>query len=141
MPLDIAVALTATRAPASLLEEALIAPELFSRFEDATPIELPGLRDRSEDLFSIVADRLAREGLRVRGKPLGIEGSAFARLVEYPFEGEDAELASIVTRLVAHAEGEVVKAADVDAIGLQQPALEADADADRPAGPRSALVR
>ena len=72
----------------------MLAPELYARFEDATPIELPGLRERSEDLFSIVADRLAREGLRVRGKPIGIEAAAFARLVEYPFEGEDAELAA-----------------------------------------------
>jgi len=63
--------------------------------------------------------------------------AAFARLVEYPFEGEDAELASIVTRLVAHAQGDVVKAADVEAIGLQRPEPEDQ----RPAGPRSALVR
>ena len=61
--------------------------------------------ERREDILSIVADRLAREGLRVRGGPIGIDDAAFARLVEYPFEGEDAELAStIVTRLVARAQ-------------------------------------
>ncbi len=118
MPLDVALALTATAAPELLLESGMLATELHARFADAIPIELPGLRDRSEDLFSIVADRLAREGLRVRGKPIGIDAAAFSRLVEHPFEGEDAELASIVTRLVAHARGDVVKAADVDAIGL-----------------------
>jgi DNA-binding NtrC family response regulator len=89
------------------------------------PVVLPGLRERSEDLFSIVADRLAREGLRVRGKPLGIDAAAFARLVEYPFEGEDAELASIVLRLVAHAQGDVIRVADVEAIGIHEPAEEA----------------
>ena len=141
MPLDIAVALAATSTPAILLEGGLLAPELFSRFEDATPIELPGLRDRSEDLFSIVADRLAREGLRVRGKPVGIEGSAFARLVEYPFEGEDAELTSIVTRLVAQAKGDVVKAADVEAIGLRRPEQPDEQAAGQAAGPRSARAR
>ena len=141
MPLDIAVALTATSTPAALVEDGLLAPELFTRFEDATPIELPRLRDRSEDLFSIVADRLAREGLRVRGKPIGIEGSAFARLVEYPFDGEDAELTSIVTRLVAHAQGDVVRAADVDAIGLQHPPAVEERDDEQPKGPRSALGR
>ena len=125
MPLDVAVALTATAAPELLLESGMLATELHARFADATPIELPGLRDRSEDLFSIVADRLAREGLRVRGTPIGIDAAAFSRLVEYPFEGEDAELASIVTRLVAHARGDVVKAADIDAIDLQ-PAPHAD---------------
>ncbi|HSO35292.1 MAG TPA: hypothetical protein VLT33_22340 [Labilithrix sp.] len=140
MPLDIAVAFTATSAPAALAEEGLLAPELFTRFEDATPIELPRLRDRSEDLFSIVADRLAREGLRVHGKPLGIDAAAFARLIEYPFDGEDAELTSIITRLVARAHGDVVKPADVDAIGL--PAAEGDdvsaaaAEEEAPSGPR-----
>jgi hypothetical protein len=120
MPLDIAVALTATSAPDALVEQGLLTPELYARFEDGAekPIELARLRDRSEDLFSIVADRLAREGLRVRGKPVGIDAAAFARLVEHPFDGEDHELASIVTKLVAHAGGDVVRAADMDAIGL-----------------------
>jgi DNA-binding NtrC family response regulator len=131
MPLDVAIALTATSAPEALLEAGLLTPELHARFEDATPIELPGLRDRAEDLFSIVADRLAREGLRVRGKPLGIEASAFARLVEYPFEGEDAELASIVTRLVAHAKGDVIRVADVEAIGLP-PRAKDESEAEPP---------
>jgi len=123
MPLDVAAALTSTSAPAGLAGEGLLAPELYARFEDAKPIELSGLHERSEDLFSIVADRLAREGLRVRGKPLGIEGAAFARLVEHPFEGEDHELATIVTRLVMRVRGDVVRVADVEAIGLG-PALE-----------------
>ena len=120
MPLDVAAALTATAAPDVLVEQGLLAPELYARFEDGAerPIELASLRERSEDLFSIVADRLAREGLRVRGKPIGIDAAAFARLVEYPFEGEDHELASIVTRLVAHARGDVVRASDMEAIGL-----------------------
>ncbi|MBX3252478.1 MAG: hypothetical protein KF901_35215, partial [Myxococcales bacterium] len=71
-------------------------------------------------------DRLAREGLRVHGRPLGLDAAAFGRLVEYAFEGEDAELASIVTRLVSRAEGDVIRAADVDALGLDFPAEEAD---------------
>ena len=92
MPLDVAVALTATRAPDVLVEQGLPRARALRalRGRRRRPIELAGLRDRSEDLFSIVADRLAREGLRVRGKPLGIDAAAFARLVEHPFDGEDA---------------------------------------------------
>ena len=142
MPLDIAVALTATAAPDLLVEQGLLAPELYARFEDGAekPIELARLRDRSEDLFSIVADRLAREGLRVRGKPMGIDAAAFARLVEHPFEGEDHELASIVTRLVAHAHGDVIRTADMDAIGLAAPPsserdVSASAEAAAASGP------
>ncbi len=119
-PLDVKVALTATSAPDVLVERQRLTPELYACFEDAAAIELPGLRHRAEDLFSIVADRLAREGLRVRGTPLGIDAAAFAHLVDYPFEGEDAELAAIVTRLVARARGDIVRADDMYAIGLRR---------------------
>jgi len=105
-----------------LTESGRLAPELAARFEAGEAIVLPGLGERPEDLRSIVADRLAREGLRVRGRPIGIDAAAFSRLVEYPFEGEDAELASIVTKLVARvlpAGRDVVTAADVDALGIR----------------------
>lgn len=117
-PLDVTVALSTTIPLETLVEEGLLAPTFYARFQDASPIALPGLRERAEDLFSIVADRLAREGLRVRGRPLGIHAAAFARLVEHPFEGEDAELSAIVTRLVAHAKGDVIEARDIDALAL-----------------------
>ena len=48
--------------------------------------------------------------------PVGIEDAAFARLLEYPFEGEDAELASMALQLVASCEGDVVRAHHVDAL-------------------------
>lgn len=121
VPLDVALAITTTAPLDALLEEGRLAPELHARWGDAPAIVLPGLHERPEDLRSIVADRLAREGLRVRGRPVGIEAAAFARLVEHPFEGEDAELATIVSRLVARAEGDVVRAADVDALGFVGP--------------------
>jgi len=82
------------------------------------PITLPRLSERPEDIRAILTDRLAREGLRVRGTPVGIEDAAFARLAEYAFPGEDAELVSIVQRLVAGLRGDVVRAADVDALRL-----------------------
>jgi hypothetical protein len=127
-PLDVAVGLSATLSPNggpafmdALAECGRLAPELAARFDAEEAIVLPGLAERSEDLRSIVADRLAREGLRVQGRPVGIDAAAFARLVEYPFEGEDAELASIVTKLVARAVAgghDVVRAVDVDALAL-----------------------
>ncbi|HEY2511258.1 MAG TPA: hypothetical protein VGI39_10390, partial [Polyangiaceae bacterium] len=76
------------------------------------------LRDRPEDLRAILTDRLAREGLRVHGRPVGIEQAAYARLVDHGFPGEDAELAALVQRLVAACSGDVIRAADVDALDL-----------------------
>jgi transcriptional regulator of acetoin/glycerol metabolism len=51
---------------------------------------------------------------------VGIEQAAYARLVDHGFPGEDAELAAIVQRLVARATGDVVRAADVDALQLSE---------------------
>ncbi len=118
--LDVQLALSAVLAPEELVTLARLDPSLASRLADArsAPIELPRLGDRPEDLRAILTDRLAREGLRVLGRPVGIDHTAYGRLVEYPFPGEDAELAAIVQRLVARCTGDVVRAADVDALGL-----------------------
>jgi hypothetical protein len=121
-----------------LIADGRLAPELAARFESSEPIVLPGLHERPEDLRSIVADRLAREGLRVIGRPIGIDAGAFVRLVEYGFDGEDAELASITTKLVARVVkyGEdVVRAGDVESLALPAHPDEPDESA-ASAGPR-----
>jgi DNA-binding NtrC family response regulator len=79
---------------------------------------LPRLRDRTEDVRAILTDSLARQGMRVLGRPVGIDNAAYARLVEHEFPGEDAELAAIVERLVSRCAQDrgrdVVRAADLD---------------------------
>ena len=117
-PLDLTVGLSSTHGLEVL--PALLEPSLAARLGDgmAAAVVLPGLRDRAEDLRAIVTDRLAREGLRVRGAPVGIDDRAFAELLAYPFPGEDAELRGIATRLVANLAGDVVRASDVLALKL-----------------------
>ena len=135
-PLDVVLTITATAEPDALVEEGRLELVLASRLGDAfeSPIHLPRLRDRAEDLRAILTDRLAREGLRVRGYPIGLDDRAYACLVEYPFPGEDAELASMVQRLVAGCSGAVVREADVVALNLAPPIAD---DEPRP-GVRSA---
>ncbi len=117
-PLDLTVGLSSTHGLDVL--PALLEPSLAARLGDglAAAVVLPGLRDRAEDLRAIVTDRLAREGLRVRGAPVGIDDRAFAELLSYAFPGEDAELRAIATRLVANLVGDVVRASDVQALKL-----------------------
>ncbi len=118
--LDIQLALTTVAPPEVLAAERRLDGALTLRLGDAleAPVELPRLRDRPEDLRAILTDRLAREGLRVRGRPVGIDHAAYARLVDYEFPGEDAELAAVALRLVAGCSGDVVRAAEVDALRL-----------------------
>lgn len=124
-PLDVQLALTASAPPEALVEQGRLDVTLAARLADAreSPVELPRLRDRPEDLRAILTDRLAREGLRVLGRPVGIEQAAYARLVDYPFPGEDAELAAIVQRLVASCTGDLIRAADIEALGLPAPEI------------------
>jgi hypothetical protein len=72
-------------------------------------------------LRAILTDRLAREGMHVFGRPVGIDHAGSARLVDYEFPGEDAEPTAIAQRLVARCVGDVVRAADVDGLGLGEP--------------------
>jgi hypothetical protein len=128
--LDVELAITGTTVPSLLVGQGRLGDALALRLADAlvAPVALPRLSERAEDLRSIVTDRLAREGLRVLGRPIGIEQAAFARLVDYDFPGEDAELAAIVLRLVsvcASAGREVVRAGDVEALRLGRGAGEA----------------
>ena len=139
-PLDVQLALTLTTAasPGELAEQGRLDGALALRLGDAlsAPVTLPRLRDRPEDLRAILTDRLAREGLRVRGRPVGIDHAAYARLVDYEFPGEDVELAAIAQRLVALASGDVVRAADVEALGLPVEAPDAPARMTLARGPQ-----
>lgn len=122
--LDIVLAMTTTTGPRSLADAGRLDPLLASRLGAAIddPVHLPRIAERAEDIRALVADRLAREGLRVRGTPVGIDDAAFALLVDHPFEGEDAELTAIVQRLVARTSSEVIHEADVEAVLTAQPA-------------------
>ena len=128
-PLDVAIALTSVTSLATTLRAGVTAsdvraptldPLLFARFGDGADAEvvLPPLGERPEDLRAILTDRLAREGLRQKGAPLGIDDAAFGLLADYSFPGDHAELLLIARRLVAGAKGPVVRADDVEELGL-----------------------
>lgn len=117
---ECSVVLTTARELTAAEGGSVLASELASRLGEAlaAPIVLPSVRERAEDLRSILVDRVAREGLRVRGRPVGIDNAACALLIEYDFPGEEAELISIAKRLVQATERDVITADDVQALGL-----------------------
>jgi hypothetical protein len=128
--IDFTLAVTSRIALPDLAGSGRLDPRLAGLFADEGCVSLPRLRDRPEDLRAIVGDKLAREGLRVRGAPVGIEDAAYARLLDHPFDGEDAELRSIVQRLVAACTaegGDVVRARHVDQL-IARPSTRGAAD-------------
>ncbi len=134
-PLDVRLGLTTARELGPLLESGELDALLASRFgaELTRPVRLPRIDERAEDLRAIVTDLLAREGVRARGDAVGIEDRAFLELVEYPFPGGDAELLSIVRRLVASVGRDgVARLEDVAALGLERPAEEPEKNAGAP---------
>jgi hypothetical protein len=142
--LDVELAITGVAAPDDLVAQGRLDPSLAQQLGDArkVPVTLPRLRERPEDLRAILTDRLAREGLRTLGRPVGLEPSACARLTEYEFPGEDAELTAIVLRLVGSCTGDVVRGAEVDALKLrysegpawgEPPAIPSKQQLDQPA--------
>jgi hypothetical protein len=122
-PLDLAIALTSVVPLAGLGNGSRLDPALRARFGDDGEVEvvLPPLKDRPEDLRALLSDRLAREGLRDRGAPVGIDDAAFALLVDYRFPGDYAELVLVARRLVGGISGDVVRARDVLALELDLP--------------------
>jgi hypothetical protein len=120
--LDLQVALTYCGDLGSWKARGAVHALFDSRFQvsGGSPARLPSLHDRPEDLRAVLADALAREGMRLFGEPLGIEVGAVARFFDHPFEGGDVELAAIVQVLARTARGRAVTRDDVDRVLVRQ---------------------
>jgi DNA-binding NtrC family response regulator len=88
----------------------------LSRWLEATNVRIPPLRERPEDLESLVllsVDRVAR----ALGRPTpGFSPDALAQLVSYAFPGNEQELENVVSRAVARASSQRIGLADLPAL-------------------------
>ncbi len=84
----------------------------------ARAVAIPPLTARAEDLRALVLDQLARFGVRVHGRALGVEAAALAELGEHGWPGNEVELADVLLRATLAARGEVLRAADLAAVGF-----------------------
>jgi DNA-binding NtrC family response regulator len=116
-PLDLAL-IVAVPMPVEKLAEA---GDLETSLADAIGdrlIELPPLATRAEDMRAIIVDRLARLGVRLQGRPMGLDPRALGRLIEHAWPGNELELEDVLTRAIALAEGDLLTAAHLDQIGF-----------------------
>ncbi|MCB9607625.1 MAG: hypothetical protein H6716_13605 [Polyangiaceae bacterium] len=99
-----------------------LSPRLNRAVEQAQ-VTLPCLAERAEELRPMLIERLAREGLRQRGEPLGVEPRVVALLIEHSWPGNERELDALVEALVQRAAGSVVTAADLAALDFRPDSL------------------
>ena len=111
---------TARSAPDTLCEAGALALELRGRFRVA--LRVPPLRERREDLPSLLLLALDRSA-RVLGKPaVGIEPDAQARLVAHDWPGNCDELDAVIEHAVARCEGPRVGVQDLPPLGAPKAA-------------------
>jgi len=81
-------------------------------------IPLPPLVARADDLRTLFMERLARIGVRLKGRPMGLDARALSRLVEHAWPGNETELDDVLTRAVTVADGDVVPTSHLEQIGF-----------------------
>ncbi|MGC4069936.1 MAG: hypothetical protein QM784_35820 [Polyangiaceae bacterium] len=102
-------------------DELPIAESLKSVFPVATRVDVPPLAERPEDLRAAVFERVARLGMVLRGRALGVAPAVLADLLEYEWPLNDLELEKTLSSLVLVSESELVTAADLERIGFPPP--------------------
>lgn len=113
-------------------------PETFLPPTHSAPIVvLPELRERAEDLQTLILFELARLGALGRGRPMSLTRAALGELLDRPFPGNDVELRGTLAALVAQCEGpqisrEELLSADRDRLGASP-----NAEAREPGEPTS----
>ncbi|HEX2691547.1 MAG TPA: sigma 54-interacting transcriptional regulator [Kofleriaceae bacterium] len=93
----------------------IVSPELYQLFADRR-IEVPPLRDRSEDLPELFERWIRHYAAAIGRSQPTISSRAYARLTTYPWPGNVAELKSIARRLVVRVTRARLEAGDVDEV-------------------------
>jgi two-component system nitrogen regulation response regulator GlnG len=97
------------------VEAKIVSPELYELFEPRR-IEVPPLRDRSEDLPALFERWIKHYSAELgRTKPT-VSSRAHDRLCAYPWPGNVGELKSIARRLMVRVSRSRIEAGDVDEV-------------------------
>jgi transcriptional regulator with AAA-type ATPase domain len=116
-PLDLALVVSVPTTVDSLVASGQLHSDLADALGDRA-VPLPPLSARADDLRALFLDRLARIGMRLKGRAFGADPRALARLVEHGWPGNEVELDDVLTRAVAIADGELLTVAHLDQIGF-----------------------
>lgn len=112
IPLDVRLVAATHRDVDELLAEGKLREDLYYRL-NVVPIRLPPLRERRDDVSSLVQHFLERACTRQRRELKQVAGAAMRILCDYSWPGNVRQLRNCIDRLVAVVEGPVIHADDL----------------------------
>jgi len=106
---DVRLIVASQHSPQQLLDTGMLRPDFFYRIA-VFPIEIPPLRERSEDIPLIVANILKDIAIRRGGRRYRLSSDALRMLAEQSWHGNIRELKNLLERLTLLIPGEVISA-------------------------------
>jgi two-component system, NtrC family, response regulator HydG len=124
VPIDVRVIAATNKDLRALVARGVFREDLYYRLA-VVPLQVPPLRERKDDIPRLTAHILARRrgaaksfgGAQVR-YPTQITAKALARLMSYAWPGNIRELENVLSRAAILCDGELIRADDLDLVGL-----------------------
>lgn len=114
IPVDIRVIAATNKDLRSLVEEGAFREDFFYRL-NVLSLNLPPLRERTEDLAGLIESFISRYSRRHERSRIRITAEGMAALMDYSWPGNARELKNVVERLVVTSRTGVVGAAEAEA--------------------------
>ncbi len=128
IPVDVRIISATNRDLAQLVQEGRFREDLYYRL-NVVPIEVPPLRERTEDILPLLRLNLAKYN-RELGENKSISADAISILLKYPWPGNIRELQNIVERLIITSSGDIITEDDIFIFIKQAAEENTSADAD-----------
>ncbi|WP_437960078.1 hypothetical protein WME76_10840 [Sorangium sp. So ce119] len=125
LPDDVGLVVAVPQTVDALVATGQMSERLADRLGDRA-VALPSLASRAEDLRALALDHLARIGVRLRGRPFGLDLRALQAVLDHPWPGNDAEMGAVLLRAALMTEGDVVGEKELAAIGFAPQAAPSD---------------
>jgi hypothetical protein len=119
LPDDTGIVVSLPATVDSLAASGRMSERLADRLGDRA-VALPTLAARAEDLRALALEHLARIGVRLGSKPLGLAPRALALLLEHGWPGNDAELYATLLKAALVTEGDLIGTKDLAQSGFRR---------------------
>lgn len=118
LPEELGTIVTVPSTIDSLVAAGRMDERLADRLGDRA-VALPALASRAEDLRALALEHTSKIGIRLRGRPLGLDLPALAVLGDHSWPGNDAELEAVLLRAALITEGEIIGRREIEAVSFK----------------------